>query len=495
MAFVTQRFNTRLETAARPRQSELDKRMGNQHASNRDGCSGFLHSKATRRAAVKAGALALTGLSMPGLFGARALASNAAASHGPGFGKAKRCLLIFMWGGPSQLDTWDPKPDAPREVRGQFNSIDTKIPGVRISEHFPRLAAQTHRLAIIRSMTHDDPAHLSSAHRLLTGHLAPRPYSDAAPPSPQDWPHLGSIVARLNPSKGPLPSSVTMPWTVAHPAAPGGRAPGQNAGWLGKTFDPLAIEGDPNHPGFEVGGMNLPTGVTPDRIAARQGLLGVSGTVVPACREMTSWSSYQERAIDTLVSAEARGAFRVEKEDPKLRDAYGRNIHGQCLLLGRRLIEAGVPLVTVNWHNDGQNFWDTHGDNFNQLKNRLMPPADQGFSALLDDMSARGLLDDTLVVWVGEFGRTPKTTQGGSGREHWPRCYSAVMAGGGVTPGQVYGSSDRFAAFPASNPVSPDDLGATMLHALGIDPEQQVNDTVGRPLRINDGRPVTALFS
>ncbi len=460
----------------------------------RAGCTGFRNSGPTRREAIRAGALAMTGLAMPDLFRGRAMASGLTAM-GPGFGRAKSCLLIFMWGGPSQLDTWDPKPDAPAQIRGQFGTIATKVPGVRISEHFPRLAAQTHRLAIIRSMTHDDPAHLSSAHRLLTGHLAPRPYSDAAPPSPQDWPHLGSIVAKLHPTRGSLPSAVTMPWTVAHPAAPGGRAPGQNAGWLGKAFDPLAIEGDPNVAGFEVGGMTLPAGVSLDRMTSRRGLLEEIGSSGLEGRGPGAWSGYQGRALDSLVSAEARGAFQIEREDPKLRDTYGRNIHGQCLMLGRRLIEAGVPLVTVNWHNDGQNFWDTHGDNFNQLKNRLMPPADQGFSALLDDMDGRGLLDETLVVWVGEFGRTPKTTLGGSGREHWPRCYSAVMAGGGVRGGQVYGSSDRWAAFPASNPVSPDDLGATMLHALGINPAQEVMDAVGRPLRINNGIPVTALFA
>jgi hypothetical protein len=241
---------------------------------------------------------------------------------------------------------------------------------------------------------------------------------------------------------------------------------------------------------IQVGGLCLPDGLTSERLTSRRGLLGAIDA-----KGAGSWSKYQDRAFDALSSADARGAFQIEREDPKLRDAYGRNIHGQCLLLGRRLIEAGVPLVTVNWQNDGQNFWDTHGDNFNQLKNRLMPPADQGFSTLLDDMDARGLLDETLVVWVGEFGRTPKTTQGGSGREHWPRCYSAVLAGGGVRGGQVYGSSDRWAAFPSSNPVSPDDLGATILHALGIDPAREVIDPVGRPMRINNGRAVTDLFA
>jgi hypothetical protein len=443
----------------------------------------------TRREAIRAGALALTGLTMPGLFAGRAAAATGSAD---GFGRAKSCLLVFMWGGPSQLDTWDLKPNAPDSIRGEFKPIATKTPGILISEHFPRLARQTDRLAIVRSMTHDDPAHLSSAHRLLTGHLAPKPYSDAEPPSTKDWPHLGSIVAKVRPAKGSLPSSVTMPWTVAHPAAPGGRAPGQNAGWLGRSFDPLAIDGDPNAPGFQVGGLTLPDGLTPDRLAARRRLLGETGTA--PIDGLKAWNDYQSRALDALVSAEARGAFQVEREDPRLRDTYGRHIHGQCLLLGRRLIEAGVPLVTVNWYNDGQNFWDTHGDNFNHLKNRLMPPADRGLSALLDDLDARGLLDETLVVWVGEFGRAPKISAGNAGREHWPRCYSAVLAGAGIRGGRVYGSSDRFAAYPLTDPVSPDDLGATILHALGIDPAQEVIDSLGRPMRINAGKPVTALF-
>jgi hypothetical protein len=400
-----------------------------------------------------------------------------------------------MWGGPSQLDTWDPKPDAPEDIRGPFKSIATSTPGISISEHFPLLAQQTHRLAIVRSMTHDDPAHLSTAHRLLTGHLAPTPNSDAAPPSPRDWPHLGAIVSKLRPTQGSMPSAVNLPWAVMHPAAPGGRAPGQTGGWLGKAYDPFQIDGDPNDPRFKVEGLELPAGISPNRMADRRSLLTRLGeaTRSPGAG-VRSWDGFQRRALDALVSSDARKAFDVEREHPKVRDRYGRQIHGQSLLLARRLIESGVGLVTVNWHNDGQNFWDTHGDNFNQLKNRLMPTADQGFSALLEDLDSRGLLDETLVVWVGEFGRTPRIIKENSGREHWPRCYSAVLAGAGVRGGSVYGASDRWAAYPASDPVSPDDLGATILHALGVDPSTMVRDSLDRPLRINDGTPLTLLF-
>jgi hypothetical protein len=436
--------------------------------------------------------LALTSVGLPGLLRAREIAPR---SPQGGFGRAKSCILIFLWGGPSQLDTWDPKPSAPEDIRGPFRAIATSVPGISISEHFPLLAQQVHRLAIVRSLNHDDAAHLSTAHRLLTGHLAPTPYSDAAGPSPRDWPHLGALVSKLRPTPGALPSAVNMPWTVMHPAAPGGKAPGQDAGWLGKAYDPFHLEGDPNRAGFHVDGLDLPDGISQRRLARRrtlvEELVGASGL---SGQTPHSWDGYQQRALDGLISAEARGAFLIDREDPRLRDRYGRHIHGQCLLLARRLIEAGVGLVTVNWHNDGHFFWDTHGDNFNQLKNRLMPPADQGFSALLEDLDCRGLLDETLVVWVGEFGRTPRIIKANSGREHWPHCYSAVLAGAGVRRGSVFGSSDRWAAYPASDPVSPDDLGATILFALGIEPATMVKDALDRPLKINDGSPLLALF-
>jgi hypothetical protein len=444
-----------------------------------------------RRAMLRAGALALTGMSLPRLLLAQQFGQNPGVQS---FGRAKSCILIFLWGGPSQLDTWDPKPNAPEDIRGPFRPISTNVQGISISEHFPLLSRQVHRLSIVRSMNHDDAAHLSTAHRLLTGHLAPTPNSDSAGPSSRDWPHLGALVAKLRPSRSAIPSAVNMPWTVMHPAAPGGKAPGQDAGWLGKLYDPFHIDGDPNNATFHVEGLGLPDGISSGRLAFRRELLEhLAGAPGLSGRGPESWDGYQQKSLDALVSAEARGAFQIDREDPKLRDRYGRNIHGQCLLLARRLIEVGVGLVTVNWHDDGQNFWDTHGDNFNQLKNRLMPPADQGFSALLDDLGSRGLLDETLVVWVGEFGRTPRITKANSGREHWPHCYSAVLAGAGVKRGFVFGSSDRWAAYPASDPVSPDDLGATILHALGVDPATMVKDALDRPLRINDGTPMPLL--
>lgn len=418
---------------------------------------------------------------------------NEASDFTPTTGRAKSVILIFQWGGPSQLDTWDPKPDAPAEIRGEFASIDTAVPGIRISEHFPRLSKKTDKLVIVRSMTHTDPAHLSTVHHVLTGHLAPRVNSDADAPSPNDWPFMGSMLSRLLPARGPLPASITMPWVVSHPAAPGGKAPGQHGGWLGHAHDPFYILADPNDPGFRVPGLSLSEDCPPQRLDSRRKLLDELSAEIDQ-NPGNSWAPVHKKALSAVVSAAARDAFNLNLEKPETRDAYGRNIHGQCLLLARRLVEAGVPLVTVNWHNDGQNFWDTHGQNFRHLKRRLMPPADQGFATLLDDLEARGMLDETLIVWVGEFGRNPKITANNAGREHWPRCYSAVLAGAGVKGGQVYGSSDRFAAYPATLPTSPADLTATMFHALGVPPDHFVRDQLGRPMRITDGEPLLSLF-
>lgn len=461
-------------------------------------CQEFQRSQPSRRDALWAGALAMTGLNLSGLFAGRsaAAATELESGRGLGFGRAKSCILIFQWGGPSHLDTWDLKPEAPAEIRGEFQPIPTATPGIFLSEHFPRLARQTDRLTIVRSMTHDDPAHLSTAHWTLTGHLAPTEKSDAIGPGPNDWPHLGAILARCRPSGGSLPTAVTMPWTVAHPAAPGGKAPGQTAGWLGKAFEPFRLDGDPNEANFQVPGLGLPEGVSLDRLTSRRALRSSwnGGPELPGLASST-WDVVHAKALDALTSAEARGAFQIDREDPKTRDRYGRHIHGQCLLMARRLVEAGVGLVTVNWHDDHQNFWDTHGKNFHQLKNRLMPPADQGFAALLDDLSARGLLEETLVVWVGEFGRNPKINRANAGREHWPGCYSAVLAGGGVSGGRIHGGSDRWGAYPSRDPVSPSDLGATILQALGVDPATVVTDPLGRPLRVNNGNPIAGLYA
>ena len=402
-----------------------------------------------------------------------------------------------MWGGPSQLDTFDMKPNMPAEVRGEFDPIPTAVPGMQICEHFTDLAKLTDKVALVRSLTHDDAAHLSSAHTVLTGHLPPVNKSDAEPPSDRDTPHLGSVLAKLRPTTGGLPPFITMPWLAYHPAAPGGKAPGQNGGFLGHGFDPLLIEGDPSQPDWKVPALTLNDGVTADRLSHRRRLLESIERQRRALDEAATLSdldTQQQQAFGLLGSSDVRRAFDIHREPDAVRDRYGRHIHGQCVLLARRLVEHGVPFVSVNWHQDKNPFWDTHGDNFNKLKNSLIPPADQALAALLGDLEERGLLEETLIVWVGEFGRRPQITAANAGREHHPHCYSSLLAGGGIRGGTIYGSSDRGASYPIDNPVSPHDLTATMMHALGVPPKAQLRDQSGRPRWVYDGKPIVELF-
>jgi len=431
----------------------------------------------SRREILRAGALTPLGLSLGSL--------SARESVKP---RAKSVILLFMWGGPSHIDTWDPKPYAPVEIRGQFKAVSTAVPGIQISEHFPELAKRAKQYAIVRSMSHTDPAHLSPTHHLMTGRLASKINSDADGPSRSDAPCLGAVVQQHYPS-GALPSAVTLPWAVYHPAAPGGTAPGQNGGWMGRAFDPFLAVGDPNLPHYKIGGLGLGADVPAERLISRADL----------CRDldksggpMDDVSVLRNRALGLLTAPAVASAFDLTKESPATRDRYGRHPHGQSVLLARRLVEAGTKLVTVNYPDDGQAFWDTHGNNFPALKDRLMPPADRAFSALLDDLKDRSLLEETLVVWVGEFGRTPRV--GNNGREHWPKCYSAVLAGGGIRGGAIYGASDRMGALPLENPVSPADLTATIYHALGIDPQAPVHDRLGREVTRTEGTPLRALF-
>lgn len=422
---------------------------------------------------------------------------GASAVNRAGFGRAKRCIFLFMWGGPSQLDTFDMKPAAPSNVRGPFKPVSTRVPGLQICEHFRQLPAIMDKVAVIRSLTHDDPAHLSSGHATVTGHLAPVVNSDKDPPSAKDSPHLGSLVSKLFPAPPTLPSFVTLPWKAYHPAAPGGQAPGQHGGWLGPAHDPLLVGGDPSAQGWQVPALQLPDGITPRLLADRYALLqqlDAQRSAWDRAAAANRMTGDQAKAASLLSSSAVRTAFDLEQEPAAVRERYGRNIHGQCVLLARRLVEQGVPFVNVNWHNDGHNFWDTHGNNFNRLKNDLIPPADQALAALLADLSERGLLDDTIVAWVGEFGRRPQISNG-SGREHWPNCYSGLLAGGGIAGGAVYGASDATASYPAAHPVSPQDYAATLMHALGIPAATTLPGPDGRPHHIYGGKPILPLFS
>ncbi len=463
----------------------------------------FNPRRCTRRDVLQAGSLAWLGLSLPQMLRGRALATEAVSErHAPSFGRAKSCILLFMWGGPAHQDTWDLKPKAPVEIRGEFQPIATTVPGLEICEHFPLLAQQARRLAVVRSMTHTNVDHTTSTHFLLTGQPPP-PTNDLR----QDWPHLGSVLSRLGRGRDPLPPFISM-----RPKLPNDvprfveQSHGQFAGWLGEAYDPLTIDADPSLPDYRVGDFELtadvPAARLDERVALRQALRSAP---LDATHRGQSLDRHYQRAFDLLRSAEGGSAFDLSQEPDALRDRYGRNPHGQSVLQARRLVERGVPLVTVFWPNDGTKnvsvYWDTHSRNFIDLKGRLMPPADLAFSTLLDDLHQRGLLDETLVIWTGEFGRTPKVGQrnsdagaGRDGRDHWPNCFTAVLAGGGIRGGVVYGASDAHAAYPSEKPVLPVDLMATLHHLLGIPPELALHDPFGRPQVVCPGGVVTGLL-
>jgi hypothetical protein len=442
----------------------------------------------TRRDFLRAGGLTLAGLTLPSLLHGRARAA--------GQPRARSCIQLFMWGGPSQHETFDLKPHAPDGIRGLFQPIDTKVPGIRICEHLPGLAQRADRYAIIRSMTHTGVNHGTSAYHMLTGHLHATP-GTLRHPTPSDFPSIGSAAARFGRQPVDLPAYVALP-SVLHDGD-GGEVPGQGPGILGQRYAPFLVNGDPTRPDFSVETLTLPGDVGPGRFHDRLGLQGVLEREAERLSDNAvsgEMGQHYDRAFRLLQSPAARRALRLAAEPDPVRDRYGRHPFGQSCLLARRLVEAGVPLVTVYWnapHIDDLQHWDTHKDSFNRLENHLLPPFDRGLSALLDDLAERGLLDETLVVWHGEFGRTPKLNKA-AGRDHWGFCQSVLLAGGGVRGGQVYGSSDAAAAYAAELPVSPDDLAATVFHCLGIPLEQEMRDAQGRPLPLCSGKPVLGVF-
>ncbi len=460
-----------------------------------------------RREFLRAGSASLLGLGLPQLLQARGSAARPSRGHGaPGLGKAKACIILFMWGGPAQQDTWDPKPDAPVEYRGEFKTIPTTLPGIRVCEHLPRLARLTGKLALLRAMTHTDVNHVTSPHLLLTGRELPRQGAALA----EDWPSYGAVLAHLGRGHGPLPPFVSM-----MPRVPNG-APrfveethGQGAGWLGPVHEPMRIDNDASKPDYRVADFALQADVPRQRQDRRQALLcslEEQRRDLAQQLEVQAANTHYRRAFSLLSSRAAVEAFDLSREDPRTRERYGMNIHGQAVLQARRLVEAGVPLVTVFWQNDGLTnvsvYWDTHNRNFIDLRERLCPVTDLAFSALLEDLEQRGLLDETLVVWTGEMGRTPRVAQsvvggagaGRDGRDHWPTVFTAVLAGGGIKGGIVHGSSDRHAAYPASNPTAPADLAATIYHCLGVDPAMQITDRLGRPSVLCAGTPIHAVL-
>jgi hypothetical protein len=447
----------------------------------------------TRREALRVGGLGIGGLLWSDLLRAQAATSRrTAASH---FGQARACILIFNYGGPSHLDVWDLKPSAPSEIRGEFQPAATCVPGIAITEHLPRLARLADRYAIVRSVSHRDNDHAIGTYLALTGYSHPR--SDILgiepPASPQDMPCLGSVVSRLRPATRPVFSYVTL-GDLRHFG--NNDSMGQVAGCLGRLYDPFTVPFiRPLTGAMDLGGVaSVMAEVDSARMGGRRQLLQQMSRAAPALEAtagMRNLDGYTRRAFALLASAASREAFDVTREPQRIRDWYGPGAFAQSCLLARRLVEAGVPLVTVN--SVGNRDWDTHGANFPTLKNTLLPPTDRGFATLLEDLHSRGLLEETLVVWLGDMGRTPRINRDG-GRDHWSFCYSVVLAGGGIRGGQVYGSSDRSAAYPSTSPVSPADVVATIYHCLGIDPRAHFSDQQGRPLVASTGNPIQALL-
>jgi hypothetical protein len=444
----------------------------------------------SRREALRVGGLGFTGLMWSDCLRAHAERRPAAGR----VGRARACIVVYSYGGPSHLDILDLKLDAPREIRGEFRPAATSVPGVAITEHLPRLARLAHHYAIVRSVTHRDNDHAIGAYLALTGYSHPR--NDVLgiepPASPQDLPSLGSVVSRLRPAQRPVFSYVTL-GELRHLGHHDSM--GQNAGCLGRLYDPFTVPFvRPGNGALDLSGVaSVMARVDAGQMDSRRALRRQMERAAPALEAtagMRNLDGFTRRAFELLAAPASRDAFDVGKEPQRVRGLYGPTPFAQSCLLARRLVEAGVPLVTV--YSFGNRDWDTHGGNFPALRETLLPPTDRGLSALLHDLHSRGLLDETLVVWMSEMGRTPRVN-GGGGRDHWSFCYSVLLAGGGVRGGQVYGSSDRSAAYPSTNPVSPADLAATIYHCLGIDPRGHLTDQQGRPLVVGSGTPIHAL--
>jgi hypothetical protein len=448
----------------------------------------------TRREALLVGALGVGSLTLPGLLRWQ---QTAAATGDLRARKAKSVILLFLSGGPSQLDMWDLKPHAPEEIRGTFRPIQTDVPGILVSEHLPRTARLASKYAIIRSVSHASTNHPAAAYWMMVGNPMQRSAPQAVRMSREDRPHPGSVLARFLPARQQLPSFVMVPEAIS-PVGP--ERPGQYAGFLGAAYDPYRINSDPNLPTYSPGALAPVGDLTVDRLASRHGLLEHLDREALWLEQLAATRSLDPcyvKAFELISSTAARRAFDIHAESDKTRDRYGRHVFGQSVLLARRLVEAGVRLVHVNWvrhdHGKGGQGYDSHRNHLDWTKTELLPPTDAALAALLEDLSDRGLLDETLVLVLGEFGRTPRFN-GQGGRDHWPQCFSVLLAGGGIRGGQVHGSSDRIAAYPTSVPVSPQDLIATLYSRVGIDPQTEIRDLQNRPYPLVDGRPVDALL-
>lgn len=457
-----------------------------------------------RREVLRAGGLSLLGLSLADLSRLRAQAGT-----GAGRAQTRSCVFIFLFGGPSHIDLWDMKPNAPAEIRGEFKPIATSVPGVQLCEHLPRLARRMDSFCLLRSMTHAMPVHGPACSELYTG----RPYF--GPPTtdqakPEDWPSLASLVARFGRTDAGAPASAVLPWYTQFVGQDKPIA-GQVGGRMGAQYRPLLVPGDPSAHDFQVEGLRLPADLPLDRAETRRTLLkglesAQTGASLLRPHDDRFFRANYDAAYAMLSNPRTVQAFEIGREPESVRRRYGAGKFAQSLLLARRLVEAGVSLVTVNYDDESgaekvSPYWDTHNQNFPALRERLAPRFDQAFSAFLDDLGQRGLLDSTLVVATGEFGRTPKigqTVQNAmtekTGRDHWPHAFTALLAGGGVRGGQVYGATNEFGGYVKDAPVTPADLAATILLHLGVDPDLEYWDEFQQLSRkLAEGTPIRNL--
>ena len=468
----------------------------------------FSGGRPTRREWLRVGGLGTLGLTLPQLLAAAEQSGGTSPSStsplarglgGTTFGRAKNVIYLWLQGGPPQHETFDPKPDAPAEIRGPFRPIATNVPGIHFCELLPRTARIADKLAIVRSLHTNDNNHDVSGYWVLTGY----PYGpgSARQIKPTDWPYFGSLVRMLKPSETlPALSSVWLPdmMRLNENVTPAG----QTAGFLGKQWEPERFVGDPAAPDYHVEGLAPPDDVSHLRVDRRRDLLREferEFRTVERSGAVGTYSKLSQQAFDLITSGRAREAFAVDREPPAMRERYGRHSWGQSLLLARRLVEAGVRLVHVNWPREpGDNavdnpLWDTHSKNADRLQDFLCPQFDVSFTALIDDLEQRGLLDETLVVAIGEFGRTPKINKA-AGRDHWGNVFSFALAGAGIRGGQVFGASDRNGGYPTVDPIRPHDLTATIFHLLGIDPGGMFRDASDRPHPLTKGTTLARLL-
>lgn len=479
---------------------------------NRDTCDGI-----TRRELLRVGGSAVMGLSLAQILGLqKAQANTPAAGGGPGFGKAKSVILIYLQGGPSHLDLWDPKDNVPANVKSAFKAIDTKLPGVKFTELLPKLAGVNDKATLIRSMSYTPVGlfnHTAAIYQMLTGYTTDKvsPSGQLEPPTPKDFPNVGCNIARLKPPTVPMLPFVMMPRPLQESNVVN---KGGTAGFLGRAYDPYYLfpSGDDMDMAkmerLKVDDLQLRPEVSQKRLERRASLHQSISSGMKALDKATKkydLDEYYGKALGLVMSGKARDAFDLSREPAALRERYGKNTFGQCCLLGRRLIEAGTRFVEINWPkvaNSDNHSWDVHVGLTNRMKNQSAPMLDAGISTLLADLDDRGLLSETLVVAVGEFGRSPQrgvSTSGNDnnddGRDHWPYCYTALVAGAGVKRAFVHGKSDKTASAPLENPVHPRDLLATIYHSVGINPSTIVYNHLNQPRELVQGEPINAILS